>query len=432
MIRSIFFILNLVFVSAFVFAQYSEPYQENNKWGYKDGKGNIIVTPKYDGAEKFSWGFAIVEMNKKFGFINAKGEEIVAPVYDKVENFRYGYAKIQSDKKWGLVDGKGKIILSTKYDGITQIYKEKYVSVELNGKWGLIDFKENVIIPIEYDYTLFGNDGVFAVSKNDKAGFINLKNEIVIPFDYSNTEDFYDGFAEVAIGDSVGAINRSGQVIIPIQFKRFNYIDDYHRIFVENPDRTFGIWLDNGQKITEMIYHDYVELDYGYLVLISHNGQCLLSPFNTMVLPCEFQYINESEFSSDYLIFKKNDKFGLYNTLKHEVAVDAIYDGYQEFEWDENYVLISNENKYGVYNLRTKTVVIQPMYDQIETENYAYYLVRNDNLYGLLNYRGDVLLEPKYLEIFVVDKKTVGGVTSDSDAEPLYFTIKGGTATPKQ
>ena len=434
MTRVIFLMLSLVYISVnLVYSQYPEPFQENNKWGYKDSKGNLIVNAKYDQAEKFSTDFAIVQLNKKYGFINEKGVEIISPTYDKIENFRYGYAKVKADKKWGLIDTKGQIIISLKYDDLVQIYKEKYISVKLNEKWGVIDLKENILIPIEYDYSFYGEDGIFAAAKNDKAGFINIKNEVVIPFEYSNTEDFYDRIAEVSKGDSTGMIDKSGKVVIPIEFKSIEYyLEDYHLIIVRSNDDKIGVWFDWGEKIAHAVYSDYVELEDGYLILINSNIQCLLSPLGKFIIPCDVQVISEAEFDYDYLIFTKQGKLGLYDIVNNRLISDAIFDEYIEFDYYGNLILIRNQDKFGILNTNTGKVIIEPEYDEIEGADYGYFLVKKNNLYGLVNYNGEVVLPPKYIEIFLENAKTVGAVISETDGEPIYFSIKGAAATEKK
>ena len=39
-------------------------------------KGNEVIAPKYDYAQSFSEGLAVVEMNGRAGFIDMKGNEL--------------------------------------------------------------------------------------------------------------------------------------------------------------------------------------------------------------------------------------------------------------------------------------------------------------------------------------------------------------------
>ena len=61
--------------------------KQNDKYGYVDKNGKVIVDYQYDDAtEQNEYGYAAVQKNGKWGAINEKGEEIVAPQYDFSNN----------------------------------------------------------------------------------------------------------------------------------------------------------------------------------------------------------------------------------------------------------------------------------------------------------------------------------------------------------
>lgn len=56
---------------------------KNQKFGFVDKNGNVIVDYKYDKAYEFNnYGFASVEKDGKWGVMNEQGQEIVAPIYE--------------------------------------------------------------------------------------------------------------------------------------------------------------------------------------------------------------------------------------------------------------------------------------------------------------------------------------------------------------
>lgn len=56
---------------------------EEEKWGFKDKLGNIVVEAKYDVVTELNeYGFASIYKDGKWGVINENGEEIVAPTYE--------------------------------------------------------------------------------------------------------------------------------------------------------------------------------------------------------------------------------------------------------------------------------------------------------------------------------------------------------------
>lgn len=68
--------------------KYSEiRFHENNKWGFIDDMGNVIIPAKYSEALGFNLGkVSIASSEKKFGLINKKGEYIVNPIFDRLHN----------------------------------------------------------------------------------------------------------------------------------------------------------------------------------------------------------------------------------------------------------------------------------------------------------------------------------------------------------
>ena len=55
---------------------------ENNKWGFSDKNGNMIVNAKYDKVTEFNeYGFAAVQKDGKWGSIDKNGKEVIEPIY---------------------------------------------------------------------------------------------------------------------------------------------------------------------------------------------------------------------------------------------------------------------------------------------------------------------------------------------------------------
>ena len=50
--------------------------KQNDKWGFKDEKGDIVIPFIYDYARDFKEGKAGVKLNKKWFYINEKGERV--------------------------------------------------------------------------------------------------------------------------------------------------------------------------------------------------------------------------------------------------------------------------------------------------------------------------------------------------------------------
>lgn len=59
-------------------------FEENNKYGYINKKGKVVIPAIYEYAYPFVNGMAYVELNGKSGFINKKGKEIIPVKYNQL------------------------------------------------------------------------------------------------------------------------------------------------------------------------------------------------------------------------------------------------------------------------------------------------------------------------------------------------------------
>lgn len=138
----------------------------NEKWGFVDKNGNVVIIPQYDYAQSFSDGLALVQLNDKWSYIDKFGKEIIPLKYDKAWSFRDGRALVELDGKYGFIDKIGKEVIAPKY---------YYHSPQLEGigrkKIRLDNGEKYSNPPIEFF------DGLAAVWRNDKRFYID-KNGI--------------------------------------------------------------------------------------------------------------------------------------------------------------------------------------------------------------------------------------------------------------
>jgi hypothetical protein len=55
------------------------PVEKDNKWGYIDKTGRLIIPFKFDGAGNFSEGLAAVSIKDKTGYIDKTGKFVISP-----------------------------------------------------------------------------------------------------------------------------------------------------------------------------------------------------------------------------------------------------------------------------------------------------------------------------------------------------------------
>jgi hypothetical protein len=64
------------------------------RYGFIDREGNQVIEPRFEFADDFSEGLALVKVEGKYGFIDASGEFVIEPVYSNALGFSEGLAPV--------------------------------------------------------------------------------------------------------------------------------------------------------------------------------------------------------------------------------------------------------------------------------------------------------------------------------------------------
>jgi len=105
---------------------------KDNKFGFVDHDGKIIVPFIYDEVKDFNEQIAAVKANKRWGFINKNGICIIPFLYDDVKDFNEGLSCVYNDGLgWGLIDTTGAMVINQRssYNWLTP-YPEGIVQID--------------------------------------------------------------------------------------------------------------------------------------------------------------------------------------------------------------------------------------------------------------------------------------------------------------
>ncbi len=214
---------------------------QNNKYGYVDNVGNVIIPLIYDYIDGFgkNTGLSKVCINHRCGFIDVIGRVVIPITYDNAWSFdeSCGLAMVSLQGKRGIIDTKGHVVLPIEYDFIkwthTSVIKSApqhdpmeflfgngLLPVQKKGKWGYIDQEGNIKIPIEYADAHSFKEGLAAVVKKGKIGFIDTTGTTIIPFIYDDVvSGFEDECAWVRLNKKWGIIDKNGNVLLEFKQK---------------------------------------------------------------------------------------------------------------------------------------------------------------------------------------------------------------------
>lgn len=181
--------------------------KKNEKWGFMDRNGNVIIPMMYDWVSCFGeYGFHKSLAMAKIGtdqdrmpiltpcstvLINQKGDTItpiyciIFPIEKKLSIVNNGL-QLQSvgksfavsDGKWGCINDKGTEVVKCQYDLIYP-FREKITFVQKSGKWGMIDEKGREVIPCIYDDVCYKSNCQTIDTQFDIAPTTVLKKTII-------------------------------------------------------------------------------------------------------------------------------------------------------------------------------------------------------------------------------------------------------------
>ena len=193
----------------------------DSEWFYINKKGekvltNIVSKKLFD----FHDGLAIYLQDDKYGFINTDGEVVVKPIYDKVHKFVNGFANVKLGKEWGMIDKEGNYVIKPQYRKISKVnFPNQYLVLKNKDNGVMKDGKFYPIKKGDEIWNFFKNPELTMANKGSKFGFINTKGNWVINPEYKGAGQFVNGLAPVKDGSKWGYINESGKVVIDFQFK---------------------------------------------------------------------------------------------------------------------------------------------------------------------------------------------------------------------
>jgi len=232
---------------------------QNDRYGYRNGLGVLVIPCQYDSANAFREGLADVSLNGKYGYINTSGDIVIPLKYDFGGYFRDGLAWVKLNEKYGYIDKAGNTAISLIYDEADD-FSDGRARVKQNDKYGYISKSGNAIIAIKYDDIQRYLDNLTYAKLNDKYGYIDESGNTIIPFKYDDAREFtYTSTAKVQIDGKWGLIDRADNIIIPCQY------DNIEPFLYEDTDliavKLNGKWGYVDKNNTLVIPFNY---DYAY------------------------------------------------------------------------------------------------------------------------------------------------------------------------
>lgn len=282
--------------------------EKNDKYGYIDRTGKIIIEPQFDEAHSFQEGLAYVQMRGekelKVYFIDKTGKIVInQPFFPEKTGFSEGltlvYITYQEEygphNKYGYIDKTGKCVINPQFDW-AEDFHEGLACVHINGEKGFVDGKTGFInhtgdfvIAPQFRSGSFFSEGLAPIAIGNKYGYIDKSGQTIIPLQFDKAYPFSEGLARIQVDGKWGFINKSGKIVINPQFEEAHdfheglaYIEVKGKAGYIDPIGKYAISpqfeareIDNLNINAHYFYDDYYGNDFSEgLAAVSIEGKC--------------------------------------------------------------------------------------------------------------------------------------------------------------
>lgn len=381
-----------VFIKAFdSFSQQEARFMitENNRIGYIDQTGKVIIQPVFINGGEFSDGLAAVRSNGKYGYIDIHGKFVIPEQYDFADAFHFGFACVYTNGNVKLIDKAGKevvnnpnyryIRLISPNKAIANIDKRLFQLIEINPHRKLSRY------PLEEVSEFTDGTAIVSRLKKVKGGFdretglMDTNGRMLVDFGtYYQIKPFSNGFALVKSGyekdDFEGFIDTKGKLVFKRKLEDQSYLYD---------DINSGITVIHFRNYWNSVEKKYSPAKKQYSGYINIKGEILLN--DTLKW-------NLKDFSDGRTFIPENGKYGLYDTQLKRIGNES-YNSVSEF-----YNGIAVVSKKGLYSIidTNGNFLFEPKFDEItqvdhNTKRLIYESPDSEEttLYGIADFKGE-------------------------------------------
>lgn len=100
------------------------PARAGGKYGYADSTGAMIIPARFDMADTFSEGLALVGQNGRYGYIDSRGAFAIPASYRHALPFRDGFASVRDGDTWIFLDRQGREVPGRPEDSVPLAARE--------------------------------------------------------------------------------------------------------------------------------------------------------------------------------------------------------------------------------------------------------------------------------------------------------------------
>lgn len=294
----------------------------------------------------FSEGLAKIFVNDKAGFINKNGKIVIKPQFKDVGKFSKNLAPFENENgKWGFIDTKGNIVIKPQFDWALS-FKESRALVQVGEKWGYIDKFGNLVIKPQFDHANSFSEGLAHVQmkyEKFKSGYIDKDGNWIIQPTWDGGSDFREGLAKVDENkiDDKGKYIYTESFFINSQNEKafekdvsggYSYFNE--GFFIEDDGGLYTFIDKNGEDVFDEIYDDLIPFSEGLAYFRNEGKKGFLNKSGEIVFETTFDFVGSYFEGLTYFSVEDKDthkfKYGFMDK-KGEIVIKP------QFEWVSNF-----------------------------------------------------------------------------------------------
>lgn len=382
-----------------------EIYDNKLGEGLIDSHGNEIISPDsgIEVADNIVDGLVAFRCDERVGFIDAMGNLVLKLKYESIGSFVDGYAIVSRVMYGSFYDDNNHYDEISLYGVINCSFKEIIPCVFKKMQYE----RESGLFKTEVGYKTL--DGRFIADYNGKPVFIDNK--------YIYCKEFINDCA-ISVRtekDSIyyGLINPKSEDILPPIYNGLKLVGD--RLYRFKLNDKFGLIDDSGNIVLPNIYDGLGEFEEGLALLVVKDGPGnndenklygYVDSKGSIVLPPEYNFMGKR--CNSHAVVMKDSVWGLFSLLNHDVTImeEATYLGpYMDG--------LCRINIGGIFNTTTKEVklgnwgfvdvngqmVIEPEYDRVLNFHDGIAAIKSYGQWGFINKENQKIVPCEYDDI---------------------------------
>ena len=404
----------------------------NLKFNYKKIKDFKLYYPDYPFLNDLNRDIAIfseqyypIIQNNKFGYMNEIGKMVINPIYDEASIFFGSIAIVSKNGKTGIINKRNDVVLEFLYDGISEFYGDVAIAY-IGDNYGLIDFNGTLVTPLLYSDIIVLNN--FQFGAKDENGFVIYSNNgtFIKNVICENLIPLNNGNYLISLENKIGLLDTYFDVKISPIYEDITSVFDTIYSYQLNTKK--GLISLNGKLLTEAIYDDFSKYnpEENNLIAKKDNSIYYLNIDGSKFLPKTYEYfsnaLSTAKFVNKHAIFFKQGKFGIMNNNGKQV-LNQLFEGIGTYG---KYISVKKSGKWCFMDTTGK-IILKSEYSDIIPFRDIGYVIEKNNSFGFLDLELNIVLSPSFKTIKYFEGDYL--IVSDGSNYGL-FNLKGEEIIP--